>query len=137
LKSHVVSSKQRKAASSSNQNPSLFSRLSSVFSGATGQAPPESGASAAVDGRPPAVKSKRGYGFATSNVAHYDDKHSEDLYRFKNLSSDYMRQPSPTREEDQPAGASGTGSYIVKEPDSDSDDENDKASSKYPQRSNK
>ncbi len=137
MKSHVVSSKQRKTASNSNKNPSLLGRISGMFSSATGQAPPESGASAAVDVRPTAVASKRGYGFATSNLAHYTDKHSEDLYRFKNLSSDYMRQPSPTREEDQPAGASGTGSYIVKEPESDSDDENNKASSKYQQASKK
>lgn len=30
----------------------------------------------------------------------YTDKTSEDLYKFKNLSSDYMRSASPTREDE-------------------------------------
>ena len=143
LKSHVVSSKQRKAGaskavSSSNQNPSLLGRISNIFSSATGQAASEDGARS-TEGRS-AAKSKRSYGFATSNLAHYDDKHSEDLYRFKNLSSDYMRQPSPTREEDKPAGALTTGSFNVKESDSDDDDDDDarnKGSSKHEEKTKK
>ena len=89
-------------------SPSLFSRMSRLI---TGQGSSTSEAAAA----PPTLalpaeggKSKRSYGFATTNLAHYDDKNSEDLYRLKNLASDYMRGASPTREEDRRSGASGS-----------------------------
>jgi hypothetical protein len=111
MKSHVVTSKARKTAAlkssgaQTNQSPSIFSRLSSAMFGATTSEPTESGAGAAE-------KPKRSYGFATRNLALYSDKNSEELYRYKNLSSSYMRSSSPTRdnddEEDKPAAASTT-----------------------------
>ncbi|CAF0741925.1 unnamed protein product [Adineta steineri] len=45
---------------------------------------------------------KRHYGFATSNLSHFSDQHSEDLYRYKNISSSYMRGTSPERDDDRP-----------------------------------
>lgn len=50
-----------------------------------------------------ADNSKRNYGFATSNLSLFSDQHSEDLYRYKNMSSDYMREESPPRTEDNTA----------------------------------
>ncbi|CAF1422223.1 unnamed protein product [Adineta steineri] len=120
LQSHVITSKSRKPISSSvasNQSSSIMSRVSRLFSN---QSTAESGASAsAALPPPPASKAKRNYGFATSKLAQYDDKNSEDLYRFKNLSSSYMRESSPPRDEDKPTGASNTGAFYVEEPDSD------------------
>lgn len=47
---------------------------------------------------PAAKSSRRTYGFASSNVSRFNDDHSENLYRYKNISSDYMREMSPPRE---------------------------------------
>jgi hypothetical protein len=57
---------------------------------------------------------KRGYGFATSNVSHYSDHHSENLYRYKNISSDYMRETSPTRDDDKPAHELSTSRFAAR-----------------------
>ncbi|UJR20810.1 hypothetical protein I4U23_023922 [Adineta vaga] len=138
LKSHVATSKSRKVeaikpGSKSNETPSLFSRMSRLITGqsASSSDAPASGAASSLV-LPSSVKSKRSYGFATTNLAHYDDKNSEDLYRYKNLSSSYMRESSPPREE-KPAGASGITSFKLH--DSDSDDE--ETSSKHEQRKSK
>ncbi len=106
--------------------------------GANSDAPAESGASgaaAAVEKKPKSDGSKRSYGFATKNLALYTDKNSEDLYKFKNLSSSYMRSSSPTREEeDKP-----TGTFAIQKRDSDNDDDSDEevASSSKPEHSSK
>jgi hypothetical protein len=130
LNSHVVASKSRKQAaaapSSSAQSPSIFGRLTKMFSGPP---PPESGASG-VEEKRTVDKSKRNYGFATKNLMLHSDKSSEDLYRYKNFSSDHMRSSSPTREEDEAADASATGAFAIENRDSDKDDDKDEKSSK-------
>lgn len=136
LNSHVVSSKARKAAaprSSAAPPPppaatgSLFSRLSTRMFGA------RSDESAATDSAKPSVESKRAFGFATKNLALYSDKNSEDLYRFKNLSSSYMRSSSPTNDDDEPS-ASGTTKPKEKNDSDRSDDEDDRKNSPRRQR---
>ncbi|CAF1064942.1 unnamed protein product [Adineta ricciae] len=111
LQSHVASSRSRKMAAKPAGTTSLFSRMSRLI---TGQGSSTSEAAAASPPPPsPALalaaqggKAKRSYGFATTNLVHYNDKNSEDLYRFKNLTSEYMREASPPRNEDRRSGAS-------------------------------
>jgi hypothetical protein len=47
--------------------------------------------------------SSRKYGFASSNIRRFDDHHSENLYRLKNVSSEHMRETSPTMDDAPPA----------------------------------
>ena len=78
----------------------------------------------------PSTESKRAFGFATKNLALYTDKHSEDLYRFKNLSSAYMRSSSPTHN-DEEESATASGTTTIKPTDkSDSDDDDRRESPK-------
>ncbi len=132
LQSHVISSRSRKAvaskntaatiaASPSSSSGSIFGgitdRVSRIFSGTTREDASErrdivpSTASKSV--------SKRSYGFATSNVSNFSDQHSENLYRYKNISSDYMRETSPTRDNDPPAITSGTNRSSARRTDND------------------
>lgn len=139
MNSHVLTSKARKTITSkptsalppppsSAQSASLFSRISNTIFGASGDTSAETGASG-VEKKTKSEESKRSYGFATKNLALYSDKNSEDLYRLKNLSSDYMRSSIPTRgeeeEEDKPTGASSTGPFINVKEDNDNSGESD------------
>lgn len=82
-------------------SPSLFQRFTGIFSSPTSGAPEGAAASAegSVKSRKPQSKSKRTYGFASSQLAQHSDRGSEDLYRYKNFSSEQMRSTSPTRDE--------------------------------------
>ncbi|CAF2827379.1 unnamed protein product [Rotaria sp. Silwood2] len=120
LNEHVVSSKPNKSSvsktsSKSNESPSLFGRLSRIISGTTNEAASEGAASASSTANPP----KRSYGFATKKLALYSDKKSEDLYKFKNISSSYMRSSSPTHENNESDDESNTGSSTVDKKDDD------------------
>lgn len=125
LSSHVVSSKARrteasKPTSTASHNPSIFSRISHIFSGSSGEATAEPSANAVPQGK---SSKPRSYGFATKKLAFYTDKTSEDLYRYKNLSSDYMRSGSPTREENEEEDdASKTGPFSVAKKENDDKD---------------
>lgn len=125
LNSHVVRSKAKKAAAAASSSAappppssstSIFSRLSTrIFGARTDEAEEAS--------KPP-TESKRAFGFATKNLALYTDKHSEDLYRFKNLSSSYMRSSSPTPNDNEEESATASGTTIDKPAEkSDSDEE--------------
>jgi hypothetical protein len=94
--------------------------------GSSDRSAPESEATAVEKSAKP-EESKRGYGFATRNVAFYTDKSSEDLYRYKNLSSNYMRSSSPTREEEEDNEDKSTTASAIEKRDSD-DEESDKKS---------
>lgn len=127
LNSHVVKSKARKATlfksspapPTANANPSAFSRISNAIFGTRSEAN-------AVERKPTTEQSKRSYGFATKNLALYSDKNSEDLYRYKNLSSDYMRSSSPTHEvEDKPADVPNTSIFTIKTKKNNDDDDDD------------
>jgi hypothetical protein len=125
LQSHVISSRSRKsgamrstvastATHSSSPPPTsggsllgtIGDRVSRIFSGSRKET--TSDRQLAVPSTTSKSHPKRSYGFATSNLSNFSDQHSEDLYRYKNISSDYMRETSPTRDNDQPATASGT-----------------------------
>lgn len=54
---------------------------------------------------------RRDYGFDSSKVSRFDDQHSENLYRYKNMSSDYMRETSPTH-----GGEPGASSLMPRHP---------------------
>lgn len=118
LNSHVVRAKAKKSAAGSPAappQPSIFSRLSTrMFGGKPGEA---------AEASAPASESKRAFGFATKNLALYDDKNSEDLYRYKNLSSSYMRSSSPPRDD------ADRGATASKKSDSDNDDDEQQDSS--------
>jgi len=134
LQSHVISSRSRKANTSRNtaasvaasippSSPSgsifgaLGDKVSRIFSGT-----PKEDASErrlVVPSTTSRNSSKRNYGFATSNLSHFSDQHSEDLYRYKNISSDYMRETSPTRENNLPAIASGSNPFAAERNDND------------------
>ncbi len=112
LQSQVMTSRSRKAGAlkstaveSTRSSGSVFgaigNQVSRLFSGSTKEGASES--RAVVPSSTSRNASKRSYGFATSNLSHVSDQHSEDLYRYKNISSDYMRESSPTRDDDQPA----------------------------------
>ncbi|CAF1159927.1 unnamed protein product [Rotaria sp. Silwood1] len=122
LQRHVISSRSRKADALRHTPPastsaaaalpppskpggSLFGaigdRVSRLFTGSNKEDASER--NAVVLSSPSRSVSKRSYGFATSNLSHFSDQHSEDLYRYKNISSDYMRESSPTRDDNQPA----------------------------------
>lgn len=73
-------------------------RVSRLFTGSSKEKSPTSGPSEHLV--TPKSRAKRSYGFATSNLGHFSDQHSEDLYRYKNISSDYMRESSPPRNDD-------------------------------------
>lgn len=101
MNSHVIASKATKSrpskeSSTKSEQPSLFSRVSRLVTGSKAEA----SAAIPVGTIAPAPASQRSYGFATKKAAMYTDKTSEDLYKFKNLSSDYMRSASPTREDE-------------------------------------
>ncbi|CAF0993277.1 unnamed protein product [Rotaria sordida] len=121
LNSHVISSVPSKSSvSKSSTKPkegtSLFGRLSRIVSGSTNETPSEEAASASSTiATPP----KRSYGFATKKLALYSDKTSEDLYKYKNLSSSYMRSSSPTREGEDSDEESNTGSSTINKKDDD------------------
>ena len=130
LNSHVVQSKVRKAAvskssvpppppSSSAQSSSLFGRLSRLVSGASSEEPSEGGASSTA-AKKSSSSSKRNFGFATKNLMLHNDKSSEDLYRYKNFSSDHMRAASPEREDNEP-----THTLAIENRDDDDDNDND------------
>ena len=70
-------------------------RVSRLFTGSSKEKSPASEHFAT-----PKAHAKRSYGFATSNLGNFSDQHSEDLYRYKNISSDYMRESSPPRNDD-------------------------------------
>jgi hypothetical protein len=100
----------------------MFGRLTRMFSGPANEASAEGGA----DAVPKEKAAKRSYGFATTKLTHYSDKNSEDLYRYKNLSSDYMRSSSPTHEEEEPAAIAGSGAFAIeKKDDDDKDNDNE------------
>jgi hypothetical protein len=114
LQSHVISSRSRKAAAPRSTAPSsggsilgaISDRVSRLVTGRSKEEASEHQAIVpATVSRTPA---KRNYGFATSNLSHFSDRNSEDLYRYKNISSDYMRETSPTRNDDdaEPAATS-------------------------------
>lgn len=80
----------------------IRNRIARIFSGS--HATDSSENKAIVPSTTSRSASKRTYGFATSNLNNFSDQHSEDLYRYKNISSDYMRETSPIRDEhDRPA----------------------------------
>lgn len=124
LQSHVITSRSRKADASRHTTltstaaaPTSPSTSSSIFGAITNRVSrffspsikeDTSERNAIVPATASKPISKRSYGFATSNLSHFSDQHSEDLYRYKNLSSDYMREMSPTREEPRPAITLGT-----------------------------
>jgi hypothetical protein len=124
IKSHVVSSKARKAIvmksseQQTNQSPSILNRLSTAVFGSSSSKPSDGEAKTSEK------STKRNYGFATRNLALYSDKNSEDLYRYKNLSSSYMRSSSPTRDDndDEDKSAVASGSTEKKDKDKESDD---------------
>ncbi|CAF2229853.1 unnamed protein product [Rotaria magnacalcarata] len=139
LQSHVITSRSRKAdasrqaaltSSSTAAAPpvpqhsgssfigAMADRVSRVFSASSKEDNPEPNAIV-----PAKSTSKRNYGFATSNLSHFSDQHSEDLYRYKNLSSDYMRETSPPRDEPRPAITSSTHRDIARRHDDDHDDD--------------
>ncbi|CAF3477823.1 unnamed protein product [Rotaria sp. Silwood1] len=122
LQRHVISSRSRKADALRHTPPASTSaaaalpppsksggsllgaigdRVSRLFTGSNKEDASER--NAVVLSSPSRSVSKRSYGFATSNLSHFSDQHSEDLYRYKNISSDYMRESSPTRDDNQPA----------------------------------
>ena len=82
-------------------SPSLFQRFTGIFSSPTSGTAEGATASAERSTRSSKqhTKSKRTYGFASSQLAQHSDRGSEDLYRYKNFSSEQMRSSSPTREE--------------------------------------
>lgn len=86
---------------SSSSSESLFgaigNRVSRVFAGKT--TTESSNECAIVPTSTSRTPAKRSYGFATTNLSHFSDQNSEHLFRYKNISSDYMREISPTREE--------------------------------------
>ncbi|CAF3086714.1 unnamed protein product [Rotaria socialis] len=103
LNSYVVASKAKrtpisKASPQSGENPSLLGRISRLITGGATGASSTSGAAATAA---PEGASNRSYGFATKKLALYTDKNSEDLYKFKNLSSDYMCSETTRREEEE------------------------------------
>lgn len=108
----------------SSESPGLFGRMKNLLTGASASASAgpaeEARSSISTASKPSALGYKRAYGFATSNLAHYNDKSSEDLYRFKHIGSDYMRQSSPTREEEEKPAEASAGA-VVRKSDSDSD----------------
>jgi hypothetical protein len=122
LQSHVVTSRSRKAAAarnapapSSTSGTTIFGalgdRVSRLFTGGSKEETDEH--QAVVPASAPRSHAKRSYGFATSNLSHFTDRNSEDLYRYKNISSDYMRETSPVRnnddDDDRPAAAAAWG----------------------------
>ncbi|CAF2515663.1 unnamed protein product [Rotaria sp. Silwood2] len=128
LQSHVITSRSRKADSvrhtpmasaapppPSNSGGSIFTtigeRVSRFFTGSSKEDASERKAVVPSSTR----ASKRSYGFATSNLSHFSDQHSEDLYRYKNISSDYMRETSPTRNDNPPAIASSTNRVTARQ----------------------
>jgi len=104
--------------------------------GSSDRAAPESEASAVEKSAKP-EESKRGYGFATRNVAFYTDKSSEDLYRYKNLSSNYMRSSSPTRKEDNEDKSTTASAIEILDSDDEESDEKSASSSRRERRSKK
>jgi hypothetical protein len=117
LQSHVITSRSRKADALSI----VSKRASRPFSDETKEDATDR--SAVVYSTPSRSAAKRGYGFATSNLNNFSDQHSEDLYRYKNISSDYMRETSPTRDDDRPPISSGSRRAANKRFDSDDDDD--------------
>ncbi|CAF4635850.1 unnamed protein product, partial [Rotaria magnacalcarata] len=102
LNSHVVASKANrtplpKASPQSGESPSLLGRISRLITGGAAGTSSTIGAAATEETK---GASKRNYGFATKKLALYSDKNSEDLYKFKNLSSTYMCSESTRREEE-------------------------------------
>jgi len=77
---------------------SVFNKVARFFTGSTKEtsAEPKTVAFSTTT----AENAKRSYGFATSNLSLFSDQHSENLYRYKNISSDYMREESPPRQDD-------------------------------------
>ena len=117
LQTHVVSSRARKAITPRSVVPSVlpppppsssteekssggsvFNKVARFFTGSTKEtsAEPKTVAFSTTT----AENAKRSYGFATSNLSLFSDQHSENLYRYKNISSDYMREESPPRQDD-------------------------------------
>lgn len=137
IKTRVDQTKRQKMAAKSTMTPptsaaapSFFNRLTQMFSGSSGEA----AASASVEpkaersfaSKPTAPASKKSYGFSSSNVRYQTDTASEDLYRYKNISSDLLETKTPYRDE-----ASSTGSFhpavsTVLEKDDDETDESKK-----------
>ncbi|CAF0934799.1 unnamed protein product [Adineta ricciae] len=124
LQSQVISSRSRKAATSSQMSAiaapplpvaastssgeSIFGAIGNHVSRIFAKKPTteSSNECAIVPASTSRVLTKRSYGFATTNLSHFSDQNSEHLFRYKNISSDYMREISPTREENddgQPA----------------------------------
>ena len=114
LNSHVVRSKAQKPSS-------IFGRVSAMLSG---------NADRAAERRATEATPKRSYGFNTKNLQLHSDKNSEDLYRYKNFSSDHMRAPSPPHtkdEEAKPLPVTGTFSFQPQTNESDESDDESKA----------
>ncbi|CAF3395009.1 unnamed protein product [Rotaria sp. Silwood1] len=132
LNEHVVSSKPKKSSASkvssrSNESNSIFGRLSRIVSGATSETPSETAASPTATANAP----KRSYGFATKKLGLYSDKKSEDLYKFKNISSSYMRSSSPTRNDDESEDESKTGSSTVNKTDDDDKEKSESSKNRH------
>ena len=105
--------------SSSSVFSSIKDRASHLFSGKTKEDASER--SAGVYSTPSKGNAKRSYGFATSNLSHFSDQNSEDLYRYKNISSDYMRETSPTRDEDEPSNIPSSNRFAPRRNNDDDD----------------
>jgi hypothetical protein len=128
LKSQVDSSAHQKMAMMRSPvpvppppgaSPSMFKRLTGLFTGSASAAPEAETASAKESDRSSKSKGKRSYGFASSQFAYYTDRTSEDMYRYKNFSSEQMRSSSPIRED-------SAEPIILLPPIEDKDDEADK-----------
>lgn len=77
--------------------------------------------------------SRRTYGFDSSKVSRYDDGRSENLYRYKNMSSSFMRERSPPREaETRPPRPPIEEKPKKKESDDDDEDDADVVVPKEP-----
>lgn len=89
------------ASSGGSMLSTIGDRVSRLFTGSSKSK--SGGHEASEQFATPKPHAKRSYGFATSNLGNFSDQHSEDLYRYKNISSDYMRESSPTRDEEDRA----------------------------------
>ena len=108
LQSQVLSSRSRKKASphgsakaASSSGGSVLSRITRFVTGS--KKSDESADHDVVPSAPSRKTPARSFGFATTKLSSYSDQNSESLFRYKNISSEYMREISPTREEDEPA----------------------------------
>lgn len=106
LQSQVLSSRSRRKTSlptSSKAASSSGSVLNRIARFVTGSKKTDDHAEAEAPPPPAPAKraSARSFGFATTKLSSCTDQRSESLFHYKNISSDYMRGISPTREENE------------------------------------